>query len=146
MYTPGAKMVCVTANSGRRTLQGSSFTTINNLSELVKRVVFPGDPTNPEEMLFVVYAGPNDSPEAIAGMKRYKIRRSAVRDALLWLIENNPLYHDISINEAALSLLPADEEGCLPSLVSLAESSNKQTDDLLATGEGARGSSVRCAT
>ena len=42
MYTPGAKMVCVTPHGGRQTLYSSSFTVINNFEQLVKKVVFPG--------------------------------------------------------------------------------------------------------
>ena len=46
--------------------------------------------------------------------KDFKVRRSRVLCALQWLMQNNPYFHGISLDLAALALLP--EDGELPGL------------------------------
>jgi len=88
---PGAKMVCIVANSGRRTLLGHSFTVVSDLQQAVDTVL-PRTTQQVNDSLFVAYAGPTDGPEKIATLKKYRVRRSAIRRALLWLIAHYPLY------------------------------------------------------
>ena len=38
----------------------------------------------------------------------FQIRSGKVRQALEWLIENNPLYHDVQLSEENLESLPDD--------------------------------------
>ncbi|KIO11878.1 hypothetical protein M404DRAFT_98925, partial [Pisolithus tinctorius Marx 270] len=41
--------------------------------------------------------------------RTFRVRREAVHEALQWLKQNNPLYHDITISEQRLMTLPDDE-------------------------------------
>ena len=76
---PGANMVCIAANSGRRTLFGHSFTIFSDLQQAVDTVL-PRTKQQVHDSLFVVYVGPADRPEKIATLRKYRVscRLSAV--------------------------------------------------------------------
>jgi Helitron helicase-like domain at N-terminus/PIF1-like helicase len=77
-------------------LQKDTFKILNQLPLRVNQlpvvlIVKFGTPTNPE-----------------GGDKEFRVRREAVLDYLLFLKANNPLYHDINIDNGALHHLPLD--------------------------------------
>jgi len=82
---PRAKVVCIMANSGRRVLLGHSFTVVSDLQQAVDTVL-PRTQQQVHDSLFVAYRGTTDGPETIATLKKYRVRRSDIRRALLWLI------------------------------------------------------------
>ena len=45
---------------------------------------------------------------AASSHRDFRVRRSVVLCALQWLLANNTYYHQVNINQAALSLLPGD--------------------------------------
>ena len=49
--------------------------------------------------------------------KDVNVRKQKVSDALVWLIRNNPLYSEITIDEDALNMLP--DNGVLPDLMTV---------------------------
>ncbi|KIO09005.1 hypothetical protein M404DRAFT_132011 [Pisolithus tinctorius Marx 270] len=42
-------------------------------------------------------------------LRTFRVQWEAVHEALQWLKQNNPLYHDITISEQCLMTLPDDE-------------------------------------
>ncbi|KAJ3565934.1 hypothetical protein NP233_g7319 [Leucocoprinus birnbaumii] len=67
--------------------------------------VLPPSPHILSSTICVTFIGPNGRPERFFPDTVY-VRRNRVRDALVWLKANNPLYHDIIISEENLSQLP----------------------------------------
>lgn len=55
----------------------------------------------------VTFVGPKGLRES-SMPAMFRVRRWRVREALLWLKDNNPLYSDIEISEERLSQLPED--------------------------------------
>mgnify|MGYP006945901817 CR=1 FL=1 len=89
--------------------------------------------------MFVVFAGKDETPDAIASRTVYSVRRSAVRAAMVWLKQNNEQYVGIEIDEECLSSLPVGHDGEQLPHVSATDGSGRQTGDLLASGEGNAG-------
>ncbi len=72
-------------------------------------------PQHVEELASVLPRYPSDLSVIVIKMKGkdntfkdVNVRRQKVLGALVWLINNNPLYKDVKINEHALELLPVD--------------------------------------
>jgi len=93
------------------------------------------------DSLFVGYAGPTDGPEKIATLKKYRVRRSAIRRALLWLIAHNPLYRDIRVDEdrIAVALREEDFDTSLPSANVAHDTDDWRIDSIVTSGEGYAG-------
>ena len=47
---------------------------------------------------------------AVQSHKDFRVRRSAVLNALQWLVRNNKYYHNVTIDTTILALLPVDGE------------------------------------
>jgi len=79
----------------------------DEIAELVSDNVFPRPVKILASTIGVTFVGPKNEPErCYPGFLR--IRRQRVRNALLWLKENNPLYTDIIISEERLEQVVED--------------------------------------
>ena len=122
LNSPGAKLICIGKSPGRSSMVGHSFCVVNDLQMAVD-AVFPRSLKAVQDEFVVAFAGEDDSPEAIAALTKYRIRRSVIRAALEWLIAHNPLYAGIVICEAALAALP-EETGPASTSCALVRSDN----------------------
>ena len=55
--------------------------------------------------------------------KDVNVRKQKLHDALVWLIRNNPLYSEVTMNDDTLNLLP--DNGILPDLMTV------ETDEIV---------------
>jgi hypothetical protein len=80
-------------------------------------------PRYPKELsvIIVKVKGKNDT------FKDVTVRKQKVHEALLWLIQNNPYYSDLQVNEDALNLLP--DNGVPPDLMTVETDDNIISDD-----------------
>ncbi|KAJ3566046.1 hypothetical protein NP233_g7249 [Leucocoprinus birnbaumii] len=76
-----------------------------DIAEYVAPSILPPSAHILSSTICVTFVGPNGKPERFFPDTVY-VRRGRVRDALLWLKDNNPLYQDITISEENLSMLP----------------------------------------
>lgn len=68
--------------------------------------LLPSSSSTATELLIVIF-----SDEGAKNLGRYPdfhVRRPRVHAALLWLVQHNPFYADVIINETALVSMPAD--------------------------------------
>lgn len=80
----------------------------------------------------VAFVGPKGAP--IFGLpKMFTVRRWKVRNALIWLKKNNPLFADITISEERLAELPEDG---IPEEITLTTRYSTDVDSLHREGEG----------
>ncbi|KAG9225266.1 hypothetical protein CCMSSC00406_0007097 [Pleurotus cornucopiae] len=81
---------------------------VKALSNFIDGSSLPPHPRILAATIGITFVGLNNAPEkALRGL--FRVSRAHVRNALLWLKANNPLYRHISINENNLSILPEDE-------------------------------------
>jgi hypothetical protein len=75
--------------------------------------VLPRTPADINGMLSVVFIGPGKfKPECLGPM--FRIRKRKVWAFLLWLRQNNRLYHEVPLDESIMDLYP--EDGTLPDI------------------------------
>lgn len=60
-------------------------------------------------LIGITFVGPKGLPESTLSPNTFQVRRRKVRDALRWLKNNNPLYHNITISDERLSQLPEED-------------------------------------
>ena len=127
LNSAGAKLICIGSGAGRASMVGHSFCMMGDLQVAVDAVLLPRSLKEVQDSLLIAFAGQNCSPEAIAALKKYRIRRSVIRAALRWLIANNPLYEHIVLCEEHLAGLP-EENGSAASTCALVHSASAPAD------------------
>jgi hypothetical protein len=103
---------------GQRGYSGHCINLPQNVKELATSL-----PRYPKELSVIIVKakGKNDT------FKDVTVRKQKVHEALLWLIQNNPYYSDLQVNEDALNLLP--ENGVPPDLMTVETDDNIISDD-----------------
>jgi hypothetical protein len=103
---------------GQRGYSGHCINLPQNVKELATSL-----PRYPKELsvIIVKVKGKNDT------FKDVTVRKQKVHEALLWLIQNNPYYSDLQVNEDALNLLP--ENGVPQNLMTVATDDDIVLDD-----------------
>lgn len=116
-------------------LRGNVSTYRLNTDDIVSMI---GDDTLPASSsilaatIGVTFVGPKNMPQkTMPGFLH--VNRNRVRDALVWLKTNNPIYYDIKICESRLNDLPSDD--IPPEIMSLVRVSD-DTDLLAAEHDG----------
>jgi hypothetical protein len=77
------------------------------VASMVDGKILPAPPSVLSAAIAVTFITPSGKPQFHFPKVLY-VRRQVVRDALLWLKENNAIYADIVISEERLQLLPED--------------------------------------
>lgn len=81
---------------------------INRVDDMLSGSLLPRPPETLSSVLAVTVVGPRNFPErTFPGL--FRVRRQKVKDALVWLKANNPLYSEISIDEQRLSSYPEND-------------------------------------
>ncbi len=103
---------------GQRGYSGHCINLPQNVKELAISL-----PRYPKELSVIIVKakGKNDT------FKDVTVRKQKVQEALLWLIQNNPYYSDLQVNEDALNLLP--ENGVPPDLMTVETDDDIVSDD-----------------
>ena len=79
----------------------------NSIANMLDGKTFPHSPDILAATIGVTIIGPQNFPErTLPGFLR--VRRVRVKEALIWLKANNPIYADIKISEDTLAQLPED--------------------------------------
>jgi len=95
-------------NSGMRGNVSTYRLNVTDIIDMVHPDMLPPPPRILAAVIAVTIVGPKGLPEkTMPGFLR--VRRSRVREALVWLKSNNPLYADIEISEEMLSEFPENE-------------------------------------
>ena len=81
---------------------------VDGMVDMVMGRMLPRPPTVLPSLISITFFGRGKLPKSRL-RNLFKVRRQAVREALLWLKANNPYYADVDIDEDALALLPEDD-------------------------------------
>ncbi|KAI0085329.1 hypothetical protein BDY19DRAFT_868979, partial [Irpex rosettiformis] len=99
-------------NSLYHGLQGNITTydfNMEAIADMIEGRLMPQHPRLLAEILAVTYVGVGPLPKNWLA-KTFRVRRHQVREALLWLKENNQKYYgDIEIHQGRLESLPEDD-------------------------------------
>lgn len=80
----------------------------NSIADMIDGRTLPPSPDILAATIGVTIIGPSNLPEkTLPGFLR--VRRQRVREALVWLKQNNPIYRDIIISDEMIALLPEDD-------------------------------------
>lgn len=96
-----------TLQSGLRGNVSTFKLNVKDIAHLITGGIMPPPAQILSAMIGITFVGPRGQPIA-ALPEMFRVKRQNVRDALLWLKRNNPLYTDIIISEEMLSQLPID--------------------------------------
>lgn len=77
------------------------------VASIVDGRTYPPHPRILSATIGITFVGPKGCREPMMP-NMFHVRRRKVKEALIWLKDNNPLYGDIEISETSLELLPVD--------------------------------------
>lgn len=96
-----------TLQSGLRGNVSTFKLNVKDIAHLITGGTMPPPAQILSAMIGITFVGPRGQTLATLP-DMFRVKRQNVRDALLWLKQNNPLYSDIVISEETLSQLPID--------------------------------------
>jgi len=94
--------------------------------------ILPRTPADVAGCISVVFTASNQSVPDAALKNVFRVRKNVVRDFLKWLQKNNPMYEDVQISDANLSMYGADgNDDALPGIQDrIIHNEDARVDDL----------------